>query len=205
MYKPGPRHHSNSHTSKQVPRARVYVGSPFRGESNFVHVLRDFRAHQPRRSCQHRLQVPKTALHKSPGVAELRSYRRRFDLRSFSLSSWCCVSNAVSCIRIKFDNPMLVIASVQLRICCSICSTRRRGVRPARGSCRCPERQDHLDAGKLKPLKDTQRIDEVTAEAGLCQSFLGNFVHCCCFWSDSFLFALVGGAWRSRKIRLVVH
>ena len=83
MYKSGPRHHSNSHTSKQVPRARVDLGSPFRGESNFVHVLRDFRAHQPRRSCQHRLQVPKTALHKSPGVAELRSYRRRFNLREF--------------------------------------------------------------------------------------------------------------------------
>ena len=124
---------------------------------------------------------------------------------SFSLSSWCCVFNSVSCIRRKFDNPMLVIASVQLGICCSICLIRRRGVRLARCSCRCPERQDHLDAGKLKPLKDTQRIDAVTAEAGLCQSFLGNFVHCCCFWSDSFLFALVGGAWRSRNIRLVVH
>ena len=29
---------------KQIPRARGDVGSPFRGESNFVHVLRDFRA-----------------------------------------------------------------------------------------------------------------------------------------------------------------
>ena len=101
---------------------------------------------------------------------------------SFSLSSWCCVFNSVSCIRRKFDNPMLVIASVQLRICCSICSTRRRGVRPARGSCRCPERRDHLDAGKLKPLKDTQRIDEVTAEAA-CVSH---------FWAISYIAVVFG-------------
>jgi hypothetical protein len=67
----------------KIPRARGDVGSPFQGESNFVRVLCDFRAHQPRRSYQHRLQVPKTALCKSPGVAELRSYRPRFNLREF--------------------------------------------------------------------------------------------------------------------------
>jgi len=62
------------------------------------------------------------------------------------------------------------------------CRGRRRGVRPARCSCRCPERQDHLDGGKLKSLEDSQRIDEVTAEAA-CVSH---------FWAISYIAVVFG-------------